>query len=54
MIVSAGLRFLYSFLFREFLVSFFYPTPPLVWSVFHNIAAFVLGLYPTYEKEHAA
>jgi hypothetical protein len=39
----------------KFLVSFFYPTPPvhdlhLLWPVFHNIAAFVLGLYSTYER----
>jgi hypothetical protein len=38
-----------------FLVFFFYPTPlicdlPLVWSVFHYIAVFVLGLYSTCEK----
>jgi hypothetical protein len=43
----------------KFSVSFFYPTPsmhdlPSVWPVFHNIAAFVLGLYSTYEREHVA
>jgi hypothetical protein len=27
---------------------------PLVWPVFPNIAAFVLGLYSMYETEHAA
>jgi hypothetical protein len=42
-----------------FLVSFSYSTPPVrdfpvVWTVFHNIAAFVLGVYSTYEREHAA
>jgi hypothetical protein len=55
---------LYSILYREYinifisLVSFFYPPPiicepPLAWPVFHNIAAFVLSLYSTYEREHA-
>jgi hypothetical protein len=27
---------------------------PLVWPVFHNIAACVLGLYPTNERERVA
>jgi hypothetical protein len=43
----------------KFLVSFFYPTPlvhdlPLVCPVFHIIAAFVLGLYSTYDREHVS
>jgi hypothetical protein len=40
-----------------FLTSFIYPPSlvcdlPLVWPVFHDIAAFVLGLYSTYEREN--
>jgi hypothetical protein len=27
---------------------------PLEWTVFHNIAVFVLGLYSTYEREREA
>jgi hypothetical protein len=27
---------------------------PLVWQIFHDIAVLVLGLYVTYEREHAA
>jgi hypothetical protein len=43
----------------NFLVSFFYPTPPvcyipLVWPLLHNSAVFVLGLYSTYGTEHVA
>jgi hypothetical protein len=39
--------------------SFFYPPSllcdlSLAWPVFHNIAVFVLGLYSTYERKHAA
>jgi hypothetical protein len=62
MVVSVSLRFLYSFLHREYInhiQGFSFPTSlmrdlPLVWPVFHNIAVFVLGLYSTYEREHAA
>jgi hypothetical protein len=51
--VSVGLRFLYSFLYREYnnlIQAFIFPTPPvcdlsLVWPVFYNIASFVLGLW---------
>jgi hypothetical protein len=39
------------------LVSLFYSTHPLcdlplVWPVFHNVAAFVSGLYSTWKREH--
>jgi hypothetical protein len=64
MVVSISLRILYLFLHREYinlftLTSFFYPPLlmcdlPLVGPVFHNIATFVLGLYSTYERKHAA
>jgi hypothetical protein len=56
---------LYSFLYREYvnhiqLLSFLLlpclsiHDLSLVWPVFHDIAAFVLGLYSTYDGEHAA
>jgi hypothetical protein len=59
MVVSAGLRFLYSFLYMEYInhiqvFSFLllpYPScawSPIVWPVLHNIATFVLGLYSKY------
>jgi hypothetical protein len=64
MVVSASYFYIHSYIesiwsILKFLVSFFYPTPPmcdlsLVWPVFHSIAVFVLGLYSTYEGEHAA
>jgi hypothetical protein len=38
-----------SFYFTTFIYDLF-----LVWPVFHNIAVFILGLYSTFEKEHAA
>jgi hypothetical protein len=61
MVVSAGLRFLYSFLYREYIthiqvLSFLLlPYPPvhdlpLVCPVFHIISVFVLGLYSTWER----
>jgi hypothetical protein len=63
--VSTGLKILYSFLYREYishshLLNFLFYPPPLVhdlalaWSVFHSTAEFVLGLYSTYERKHAA
>jgi hypothetical protein len=60
MVVSVSLRFLSSFFYTEYinhiqLLSF--PTLvcdlPLMSSVFHNIATFVLGLYSTNLTEHA-
>jgi hypothetical protein len=66
MVVSAGLRFPYSFLYREYIThiqvhSFLLLATPsmwdlaLVWPVFYNIAVFVLGLKPIYdEREHEA
>jgi hypothetical protein len=61
--VSTGLRFyIHSYLESistrfTFLTSFFYPPPlicnlSLVWTVFHNIVAFSLDLYSTYERKH--
>jgi hypothetical protein len=55
MLDTAGLKCMYSFCIEsispivKFLLSFFCPTPPvhdlsLVWTVFHTIAAFVIGL----------
>jgi hypothetical protein len=66
MVISTGLKILYSFLYREYinhihLLNFFLLASlslifalPLVWLVFHNISAFVLGLYSTYERKHVA
>jgi hypothetical protein len=62
MVVTVSLRLLYSFLFSVHINPIqvhSFPTPlthepPLVWPVFHNIAASVLGLYATNEGEHAA
>jgi hypothetical protein len=65
MVASIGLKILYSSLYREYinhiLFCKFFIYPPLllcdltlVWSVFHNIGVFVLGLYSTYMRKHAA
>jgi hypothetical protein len=65
MVVSTSLRILYSFLDRKYINSIhllsFLPLPysshmwpPLSMTCFHNIAAFVLGLYSTNEREHMA
>jgi hypothetical protein len=62
MVVSVSLRFLYPFLYSACISpiqDLSSPTPllcdlPLLWPVLHNIAAFVLALYPTNEKQHVA
>jgi hypothetical protein len=65
MVASASLRLLYSLLYSEHIKHFqvlgFLPFPyasrtqsPLsVWPMSNNITAFVLGLWSTYEGEHA-
>jgi hypothetical protein len=64
MVISTSLKILHLLLDRQYinhihLFNFFYLPPllcslPLVWHVFHTIAVFVLVLYFTEEREHAA
>jgi hypothetical protein len=60
LVISPGLRILYSFLCREYtnhmhLLSFFLLTyPSHMWPVFNIIVVFVSCLYSTYERRHSA
>jgi hypothetical protein len=65
MVVSKGLKIIYSLLHRKFInhihpLNFLLYTFPLiydlpfVWPIFQNIAVFVSGIHSTYEEKHAA
>jgi hypothetical protein len=62
MVVSTGLKILYSFLYRvhnhihllNFLLLPSPSCPPISITCFHNIAVFVLVLYSTYERKYVA